>query len=75
MILQDLTFPASSGVGARQCVFVPIVDDTVFEDTESFRLDLVLISGQPVILGSPDSTIVSIFDNDRKALFLVDIHK
>ena len=64
-ILRNLTFPASSGVGARQCINVLIVDDVFVEDTESFRLDLVLISGQPVILGTPDSTIVSIFDEDR----------
>ena len=48
---------------------VPIKDDNIFEDNESFRLLIDLTSlPNDVTVGSPRSTVVVILDDDGKSI-------
>ena len=49
----------------QQCVNIPIVDDDIFEDTESFFVRLTNIDESGVSL-VPRSISILILDNDRK---------
>ena len=49
----------------QQCVSIPIVDDDIFEDTESFFVRLTNIDESGVSL-VPRSISILILDNDRK---------
>ena len=54
-----VTFPAGSAAGASQSVSIPILNDQIAEDDESFRVVLTGPTGGAV-LGSPSSQTVTI---------------
>ncbi|MEM6433273.1 MAG: peroxidase family protein [Cyanobacteria bacterium P01_D01_bin.115] len=65
----DLTFPTTvtlaDGV-MQQTLVIPIVDDTLDESTETLELSLASPTNGAT-LGSQDSTVISILDNDDPA--------
>lgn len=49
----------------RACFDVTILDDRIDEGTESFTVDIESVPpGSNVIISNPDSTLISITDND-----------
>jgi len=59
--LANLTFGPSS---RNQCVLIPIINDMVPEVPEQFRLMLTMTTPLPGIVLTPDSTTVTIHDDD-----------
>jgi YD repeat-containing protein len=58
----SVLFPAGSPSGATQTIAVPIIDDLLNEDDETFFVDLVSATGAS--LGTYSRTTVTIIDND-----------
>ena len=55
-----------------QNVSVVITDDLLFEQTEFFRVSLILPEGEPQsVIISQDVTVVNILDNDRTLLVIL----
>ena len=52
---------------ASQVVMVPIIDDSVGEDTELFFAQLLVPAGQSGVVLSADMAIVEITDDDCKS--------
>ena len=61
--IEDLTFDGSTG---RQCVTVPIINDDILEDTESFTTNFT--TSDSAVTLNPDLARVDIFEdpNDGK---------
>ncbi len=47
-------------------MIVVIEDDLLLEDDETFTLSFALIPGEPVVLDSPDTTTVTIVDDESE---------
>ncbi len=64
------TFGVDSLPGNLSCANVTIDDDSAFESNHSFRVELdnlVVVSADPLlVIDSPNSTIITILDNDGK---------
>ena len=61
-----LTF--APGVNVLSTAVVPITDDAVLEDNETFSV--VMSTTDPNVLLDPASAIVTIVDNDGKMVYL-----
>ena len=50
----------------QKTISVPILNDNIYDPSENFRLRLSVVAGtsNPTVLGSPQSTLVTIIDND-----------
>ena len=49
----------------RECINVEIVDDNTYEESEDFSLTLSIpVTTVPLVLGTPNSTTVTIPEND-----------
>ncbi len=62
VISQQVTFPAGSGVGSRQCININIANDNINEANEQFSLSLA--AGQNSAIGNPGAATVTINDDD-----------
>lgn len=63
---QDLTITAASN-GSRECFDITIIDDSIIEDTESFRVSLTSATENVVV---PNSfATVRITDNDGRCQY------
>jgi uncharacterized repeat protein (TIGR01451 family)/gliding motility-associated-like protein len=58
-----LTFPANSPAGTVLNVVIPIIDDNLIENSESFTVGLSNVQGAEVAIGASPAT-VNIADND-----------
>nr|WP_316829064.1 Calx-beta domain-containing protein [Pedobacter miscanthi] len=58
-----LTFPANSPAGTVLNVVIPIIDDNLIENSESFTVGLTNVQGADVAIGASPAT-VTIADND-----------
>ncbi|WP_316801641.1 Calx-beta domain-containing protein [Pedobacter frigidisoli] len=58
-----LTFPANSPAGTVLNVVIPIIDDNIVENSESFTVGLSNVQGADVAIGASPAT-VTIADND-----------
>ncbi|WP_231582729.1 Calx-beta domain-containing protein [Pedobacter sp. BMA] len=58
-----LTFPANSPAGTVLNVVIPIIDDNIVENSESFAVGLSNVQGADVAIGASPAT-VTIADND-----------
>ena len=67
-INETLIFPSESVVEDVRCVLIPIIDDTLEEDVESFFVFAYAIGPCAEILDDYDRIVVSIIDNDGKIL-------
>lgn len=67
-VLGQFSPPSDNNVARRHCVSIAIMDDQLFEDTETFSLELTLNDSSVGVLISPNFTIVHIFDNDGELL-------
>ncbi len=65
MVLQTITFPAGSGLGAQQCRSIVVEEDGIAEipDIESFFLDL--LAGANSVIGNPGRTTIDILDSSK----------
>ena len=62
-ITQLLTFNPSN---TRHSVFIPITDDSVFEPTERFSVQLSNITSDVNVAIRPTEAVIEITDDDRK---------
>ncbi|SDD06159.1 Calx-beta domain-containing protein [Pedobacter soli] len=62
-----LTFPANSAAGTTLKVIIPIIDDHLIENSESFTVGLSNVTGADVAIGTNPAT-VTIADNDHAAV-------
>ncbi|WP_167335410.1 Calx-beta domain-containing protein [Pedobacter kyungheensis] len=62
-----LTFPANSAAGTTLKVIIPIIDDHLIENSESFTVGLSNVTGADVAIGTNPAT-VNIADNDHAAV-------
>ena len=60
---RNLTLTATSN-GSRGCFDIEIIDDTIFEDTESFQVSLMNSSDMVIVTNS--FATVTLADNDGK---------
>ena len=60
---QDLTISAASN-GSRECFNITIIDDSIIEDTEFFRVSLTSTSNDVIVTSS--LATVWITDNDGR---------
>ncbi|WP_443943537.1 Calx-beta domain-containing protein [Pedobacter sp. AW1-32] len=58
-----LTFPANSPAGTTLTVSIPIIDDNIVEESESFTVGISNVTGADVAIGTSPATVV-IADND-----------
>ena len=65
-VSMDVVFPAGTSNGGRQCIDVPIIDDSEMEGDETFTVVLTTLSSA-VILGNA-VTIITITDNDGECV-------
>ena len=56
--------PAGQLLGA--VCLIPVTDDAIVEDIESFRLTLQLDANSPAVLGRQSTAVAQIVDNDSK---------
>ena len=63
---QDLTITAASN-GSRECFDITIIDDSIIEDTESFRVSLTSATENVVVTNS--FATVRITDNDGRCQY------
>ena len=61
-------FPPGSGPRNRTCVSIPIIDDSVVEQTEFFSLHLFVCD--TAIIVTRDTAKGIIMDNDSKSFFI-----
>ena len=66
--VRTVSFSPSVGSGniRRRCFNLFLLDDSVYESTESFALDLVPEASTTGVQVNPDITEVFILDNDGK---------
>ena len=63
---QDFTITPSSN-GSRECFNITIIDDSIIEDTEFFRVSLTSTSNNVIVTSS--SATVWITDNDGRCQY------
>ena len=70
-----ITFPPGSGPGRRDCISIPIIDDFILEDDETFSVAVQSLSGaRPVqdvpsrLVISPNTTLVTITDDESEEI-------
>lgn len=69
-----LTLPTGSGPGTCDCVPIPIIDDFIFEDEETFSVVIQSIDSQNVpsqLTISPSTALVTITDNESENIILL----
>ena len=57
-------FPVGAVAGDTRCINISILDDNIFEGSETFMLSLMVTSGTAIPRG--DSTVVTIVENEGK---------
>ena len=61
----SLEFPVGTNANATQCVNISILDNEMFEETETFTVELAVMPHPRVMEGNAE-TIINIVDNDSK---------
>ena len=65
-INETLIFPPESPVEDIRCIHIPIIDDTLEENVESFSVFAYAIGPCVELMDGHDQVVVSIIDNDGK---------
>ena len=60
-----LEFPVGTNANDTQCVNISILDNDIFEETETFTVELTVVPHPRVMEGNAE-TIIYITDNDSK---------
>ena len=64
-VTRTLTFQPNED---QMCFDVTILDDELDEGTESFSAEIISIPSSGVVIGDPESSIISITDDDGEQL-------